>query len=161
MLFTKLKDTGFSATQGLIIILVIAIIAGIISLKYEQKQANNNNSVRMSDIRALQISLEKYYVITNHYPSLNEINNDSWRHNNLTGLSNQDMTDPGWTSSNKYCVFRDQPLLISQLKPDCYQYQPTTNNDHSCNNQPSACLKYTLGAKLQDGQGVYIRKNLA
>jgi len=161
MLLSTTNHHGFSTTKGLIVILIIAIALGLISLKFEQRQANNNNNIRMSDLRAIQISLEKYYLITNHYPSLNEINNPSWRNNNLSGLSSKDLTDPGWKSNNKYCTLNGQSILIPNLESDCYQYIPTTNNNQSCSTKATTCLKYSLGAKLQDGRGVYLRQNLA
>lgn len=97
-----------------------------------------NDTKRMTDINALQGQVEAYNTNTGYYPTLADLNNASWRSQNLQGLDPSALQDPAGNSQT----------LAASPAAHVYAYQPTPAG---CNNTTIDCSGYTLAATLDDG----------
>lgn len=102
---------------------------------------------RNQDLQKIKNGLTTYYQKSGRYPSLQQVNNNTWRQINLPTLINSDTTDPsGWSYK-----FSSQPANW------IYSYQATAYNNQSCDNIILRCSKITLTATKSDGQ--YLQLN--
>ena len=61
--------SGFTIIELLIVIAIIAILAGVVLVNFQGAQAKARDSQRLSDVRGLQAKLEEYYQANNGYPN--------------------------------------------------------------------------------------------
>ena len=83
------KQTGFTVVELLIVMVVIGILAILALNTIGGAQARGRDTERITDIRALQKSLEVYYLSNNGYPDLGAINGSLF-----PGLNAQSLIDP-------------------------------------------------------------------
>lgn len=74
---------GFTIVELLIVVVVIAILAAISIVAYNGIQERARDSERVSDMAAIQKILEAYYIDHNRYPTRGEMQNATWRQENL------------------------------------------------------------------------------
>ena len=159
MLEFRRNQGGFSLIEIFVVLISVGVLVAIVVTTYSGIQARSRNNTRTADITTLQEYIEKFYSQNMYYPSLKDMNNASWRSANLKGLSQGALQDPSWTASNKICTVNGAPVLINKSQPGCYGYAPT-NNGASCEAQDTTCSDYTLTATLEQGGGVYTKKQL-
>lgn len=139
---------GFTIVELLIIVITASLLIGIFFTTFTDLGRKKRNSQRQADIKTIQHAIEDYYSQKEKYPSLEQINNLSWRSTNIRSLSNDVMTDP---SSKK-------PLLVATPTAKIYSYAPTTADGGPCDNATQDCMKYVLTATQEDAE-VYIKNN--
>ncbi|HSX46350.1 MAG TPA: hypothetical protein VLG27_05135, partial [Candidatus Saccharimonadia bacterium] len=110
---------------------------------------NANDSKRQADINSLQTQLEAYFQQSGNYPSLGDMNDDSWLTQNMPDLDRSALQDPDGPNDG----------LVATLAAKAYAYQPTDDSGNSCEADDTQCSKYTLTATLSDGT-TYQKANL-
>jgi len=153
------NQRGISTIEVLIVLVTIGVMAWIVDTTYTGIQAKSNNSTRATDINTIQEHIETFYSQNMYYPTLADMNNSSWVTTNLKGLDQSVMQDPSWTNKNKLCNINSQPVFLVRSQPGCYGYNPT-NNGASCAAKANTCNDYVLSASLQQGGGVYTKRQL-
>jgi prepilin-type N-terminal cleavage/methylation domain-containing protein len=86
MISLKQKSEGFTLVELLIVIVVIAILATLVIVTFTGIQQKARDSVRQTDIDALDEHLEAYYAENGYYPTLNDLDSSSWVATNMKGL---------------------------------------------------------------------------
>jgi len=150
---------GFTVIELLVVIVVVCILALFVGATYSGVQAKNRNAQRQSDIDTLKVQLENYYAQNNVYPTLAELNSNSWRAANLKHVSEANIADPRWSANIKSCTADGQAIATNVPTSDCYSYQVTGSDGSACNNTTIDCAHYTLTAILEGGQK-YVKSSL-
>jgi hypothetical protein len=99
-------------------------------------QSRAKDTERQTDIKALHGQLEAYYAQNGIYPVIGELNNPSWRSQNMRGLDDEALRDPDGSSKQ----------LGEVSKANQYGYATT-----GCTRVDSGCSGYILTAQLSDG----------
>ena len=143
------KQEGFTIIELLIVIVVIGILAALVITTFSGIQAKGRNTARETDITALNKQLEAYYATNenSNYPTLANMNDATWRDDNMPGLDVEALGDPRDNTS--------PPVLVATPTDDRYSYEPTPAG---CDNSTTPCIEYTLTARVE-GDGADIVKN--
>lgn len=105
------RNKGFTIVELLIVIVVIGILATLVIVTFTGIQQKGRNTQRKTDINALQSHVEAYYAETGYYPTLANINDATFRSDNMKGLDPATLVDPkgtattlngGGSSANQY-----------------------------------------------------------
>lgn len=123
----------FLAFFGILFVLVGSTFSGV--------QGKARDTERQTDIKAMHGQVEAYYAQNGRYPSLGNINDESWRSTNMKGLDAEALRDPDGT---------EMKLAASPAK-DIYSYKAVGSNGSDCNNTNNDCTSYELVATLDDG----------
>ena len=67
-MWEKYKQKGFTIVELLIVIVVIAILAGITIVAYNGIQTRARDNVRKADLNSLAKAIEAFYAINGNYP---------------------------------------------------------------------------------------------
>lgn len=153
------KDSGFTFIEILIVLASVIFLIAIIGYTYDGIKARSRNDARTADIRQLQVYIETFYSQNTFYPSRAELNSPAWQKANLKNFSDSYLADPLWTPKNKDCSVNGNPVLLAKPQLGCFGYNPT-NNGVNCEANAQTCDQYTLSAKLEDGGGIYTKKQL-
>lgn len=146
----KRNDKGFTIVELLIVIVVIGILAALVITTFTGIQQKARNTERETDIKAMQGQIEAYYAQNGKYPTLGNMNDDSWRGTNMKGLDKEALRDP---KSASY-------TLADTAAADVYSYHVTASDGTtSCDNSTNDCAQYTLTATLEGG-GTFTKSNL-
>jgi prepilin-type N-terminal cleavage/methylation domain-containing protein len=151
----KTKNAGFTVVELLVVLLIIGLLSTLLVITYTGIQEREHNNTRIADIKLISASLENYYAENGQYPTLADMNSQSWRTINLkaTNIDNDDLKDP--ISKAQEPQFSATPTRTE------YAYQPTASNGTTaCDNKTIACAKYTLTATMQGGTATYVVKSL-
>lgn len=144
----KRKQSGFTIIELLIVIIVIGILATLVITTFSGIQRNARNRTREADINALHGQLEYYYGQNDNYPTLGNLNDATFRSNNLKGLDDGALTDPQDATSGQ---------LVAAPQAGGYSYEATPAN---CDNASNGdCTGYTLTATYE-GSGTYAKNSL-
>jgi prepilin-type N-terminal cleavage/methylation domain-containing protein len=140
MLKTR-KQQGFTIVELLIVIVVIGILAAIVITTFNGVQQTARNTERETDIKALHGQLEAYFAQNGRYPTLGNMNDATWRSDNLRGLDPEALSDPRDST--------DPPQLVAAAATDRYAYAPAPTG---CDNGGGGdCTEYVLTASLEGG----------
>lgn len=102
------------------------------------------------DIKALHGQIEAFYAQNGMYPTLNNVNDATWRATNMKGLDKEALKDPGGSNFT----------LTAKETPNAYSYDVTGDDGgKGCNNTSLDCTTYTLSAMLS-ADGTYTKTNL-
>lgn len=99
---------------------------------------------RQTDLRSLQSQLEAYYAQNGYYPSLKDINSESWRNSNMKSLDSAALVDPKNSSGSKE--------LKAAAQANFYAYIVTDSAGGTCEADSTTCAQYSLVATLSDGK---------
>ena len=142
------KQQGFTIVELLIVIVVIGILAGLVITTFNGIQQKGRDTERQTDIKALHGQIEAYYAQNGSYPSLADLNDATFRSNNLKGLDDGALKDPKGTAGT----------LVAAPVAGSYSYEALPA---SCTS--ATCTSYTLTATLEgkiDGNTTYSKKSL-
>ncbi len=153
------KYSGFTIIELLVVIVIVCILTALVGLTYSGIQAKNRNTQRQTTIDVLKGQLETYYAGTNVYPTSAQLNNATWRTQNLKHLPPDALQDPRWTSKNTDCTMSGKAITSSKPTNDCYSYQVTATDGSACDNDKTPCAHYTLTAWLEGGEK-YVKSSL-
>lgn len=146
MISLRKTQRGFTIIELLIVIIVIGILALLVITTFSGIQRNARDRAREADINALHSQLEYYYGQKNQYPTLTELNTESFRTENLKGLDAEALRDP---SSDSYVIVDTPGAAV-------YSYEATPAG---CDNVDTACTGYTLTATYES-DGAFVKKSL-
>lgn len=146
MISVQKKEKGFTIIELLIVIVVIGILAALVITTFSGIQQRARNTERETDVKAIHSQLESYYAQgASSYPSISQLQNNSWVQSNLRGIDLGALTAPGGTGNN---------IVGSGAAIGNYQYVPS-----GCNGAGEQCTDYVLTATLEGG-GTFIREGL-
>lgn len=153
------REQGFTLIELLILTVVVGILATLVAMTYSGVQVKNRNANRQANIDTVQSQLEVYYAKYAKYPSLVDLNKESWRKTNLKDLDLGDIRDPRWNKNTKDCTVNGQPAFAQNPTERCYSYQATTADGSACVAADVVCTQYTLTATLENGEK-YVKSSL-
>ncbi|HEX5797179.1 MAG TPA: type II secretion system protein [Candidatus Saccharimonadales bacterium] len=140
MVSLKRKQSGFTIVELLIVIVVIGILAAIVITTFTGVQKKGRDADRKSDINAIYSQVEVYFAQNSKYPTLANLNDDTWRDANVKGLTDDTIHAPNSTTD----------LAASGTGTDYYVY---TTDPSTCDNTATNgdCTGFTLTANLEAG----------
>lgn len=151
------KQQGFTIVELLIVIVVIGILAALVITTFTGIQQKARNTERETDVKAIHGQVEAYYAQNGRYPTLANMNTNSWRTANMKGLDNEAMKDPKGTGGGASTSDTAPYQLGSAAAANIYSYVVTPS---SCDNGAGGdCTGYTLTTTLEGG-GTFAKTNL-
>jgi type II secretory pathway pseudopilin PulG len=112
---------------------------------YTGIQSKARDTERTTDLKTLQSQIEASYAMNGNYPTLAEINDATWRSQNMQGLDSESLKDPQGSSTT----------LVATPAAKAYAYQPVDDNGKACT-VDTDCQAYTLTAKLEGGSDLVL-----
>lgn len=140
---------GFTTIELVVILIIIGVLLALVLSTRAGIQQKERNSQRQDDIKELRDGLEGYFARTNRYPTLADLNSDSWRQANVKNIQADAFRDPSSNSD----TFADKPAKHA------YSYTVTSASGTPCDDAKTPCTQYTLTATLEGG-GTYSKSNL-
>lgn len=133
----KNKQQGFTIVELLIVIVVIGILAALVITTFTGIQQKARNTERETDIKAIHGQVEAYYAQEGKYPTLTDLNSDTFRDDNMKGLDEEALKDPKGTAAT----------LVGAPAANGYAYVATPTG---CDNATGGdCAGYTLTATYE------------
>lgn len=146
----KLKQQGFTIVELLIVIVVIGILAALVITTFSGIQRKARNTERQTDVKSLHSQVEVFFTNNGYYPTLANMNDATFRSDEMKGLDAEALQDPQGTSET----------LVAAPAANSYAYDVSKEDDTACDNTAgNECVKYTLTATLEGG-GTYTKSNL-
>ncbi len=150
------ENKGWAKVAGIILAIVntlAILIAGGIFLSLVLTTSSGiqdkaHDTERKTDIDSIHGQIETYWAKNGQYPSLAQMNDQTFRSQNLQSLTSDNFKDPSGTN--------DQ---LSSNKLHAYSYNAYDNNGTICDVQKVKCSKYTLQAQLESG-GTYLKNQI-
>lgn len=147
----KSKQKGFTIVELLIVIVVIGILAALVITTFTGIQQKARNTERETDIKALQGQIEAYYAQNGKYPTLDNMNDATFRSNNMKGLDAEALKDPKGSAQT----------LVGTAAANSYSYDVTPSG---CDNGSGGdCTGYTLTATYEgtvNGSSTFVKTAL-
>jgi type II secretory pathway pseudopilin PulG len=143
------SQRGFTTLELLLLIVIIGILGTLVFTTRSGLQQDKRNDERQADVKELRDGLEGYFAANNRYPTLQELNDATWRTTHLKALEPGVFSDPSGSSDK----FLDKP------QTNTYTYSVTSASGTPCDNVKSPCTLYTLTASLEGG-GSFTKNNL-
>lgn len=145
MISLKNKQSGFTIVELLIVIVVIGILAALVITTFSGVQRRARNTERETDIKAVHGQVEAYYASNGIYPSLADLQSDTWVQSNLQGLDLGALRAPNQAANTI--------VGAGSGATGNYEY------DATCDGSGANCSDYTLTANLEGG-GTFTRDGL-
>lgn len=144
--YTPAHNTkGFTIIELVLVIVIVLILAVIFAASYNGIRTRERDSERRSEVTLIQSKLETYYAKFSRYPTLDEINNEKWRTENLKDLSDDQVADPLVVTENSITNFVAKPAK------NVYSYEVSGTDGKDCDNTDKLCTQYTLTATYENG----------
>lgn len=106
---------------------------------FSDLQLSAKDTERKTDIKTLQGHIEAYWATSGYYPTLANLNDQTWRRNNLSDFDPESLKDPNATSNK----------LVANPTAKAYAYQAAPAG---CDNKAKKCTSYKLTAILDNGE---------
>lgn len=154
MISLKKNNKGFTIVELLIVIVVIGILALLVITTYSGIQAKARNAKRQTDLASLQTHLEAFYNDNGYYPTLAEMNDQTWVGTNMKGTDAQAFVDPSNATQSK--------TMVSAPAAKSYAYAVVDAAAANCTVDTN-CAKYTLTATYEgtvNGATTYVKNSL-
>jgi prepilin-type N-terminal cleavage/methylation domain-containing protein len=150
MVSLKNKSKGFTIVELLIVIVVIGILATLVIVTFTGIQQKARDSKRKTDIAAVQAALESYYSSNNTYPTMADLNSDTWRTANMKGFDSKALQDPKSNSDTVAASFPTSGFSYVYVVTGgdaSTLSSPTTCHDTDGATDP--CTNFKISAKLE------------
>lgn len=148
MISLQKKEKGFTIVELLIVIVVIGILAALVITTFSGIQRRARDSERTTDINAIHGQVEAYYATNGYYPTLTQLQTDSFITASLPGLDVEAARDPQGSGGND---------IQGAVAEDDYAYVVSPAN---CDNGANGnCTGYVLTATLENG-GTHVKNDL-
>lgn len=158
----KNRQSGFTIVELLIVIVIIAILAGLVITTFVGIQARARDSERQTDINALQKQIEAYYANVGAYPTAANLESSAFRSGNDIKLDTKALADPSNASVTTFIT--STPTATSKQ----YAYIATPSGCNASTSDagatatpasPGACTGYTVSAWLESKSAPYTQTN--
>lgn len=140
----KKAQSGFTIIELLIVIAIIAILAGLVLNNFQGAQAKARDTQRVTDINNLHTKLEEYYNDNNGYPS-------TFTAATFPGIDGESLNDPRGESIEINAVVADEAAATAVTAPGAgstgtsqYLYVPFGTS--GCT---TACTGYVLKTYIE------------
>lgn len=143
------RQRGFTTLELVFILVIIGILGTLVITTRAGIQQSQRDSERQQDIKELRDGLEGYFAATNHYPTLAELNDTTWRTTHLKAIESTVFQDPSGSNNT----------LVDTPTEGAYTYSVTSASGTACGTEDAPCTQYTLTATLEAG-GVYTKGSL-
>jgi prepilin-type N-terminal cleavage/methylation domain-containing protein len=136
MLQTSIKKArqGFTIIELLIVIAIIAILAGLVLNNFRGAQAKARDTQRVTDVNNIHSKLEEYYNDNNAYPQ-------TFTQATLSGIDAQSLVDPDGASVTINAAVADEAAADALADPDTTDEYLYAAFPTGCTN---ACTGYVL-----------------
>lgn len=151
MISLKRKEQGFTIVELLIVIVVIGILAALVVTTFSGIQKKGRDSERKTDVQAVHAQLEAYHATNGRYPTLANLNDDTWVGANLKGLSVDALADPKGSANDLAATTTANTYVYAVLPAGC-DNDPATNT--------ADCASYTLTATLEENGSTVSKASL-
>lgn len=148
---TPRRENGFTVIELVVILVIICLLAGLILFSYSDVRSRDRDALRQQHIDELQSHLEVYYAQESKYPTLTQLNDDTWRTKNTPDLASESLRDPSWKADGS-CTTQGSPTLLTKVTDGCYSFTPTAADGEACDDKKKPCVHYTLTANLESGK---------
>ncbi len=146
------KQKGFTLVELLIVIIIIGILATLVIVTFSGVQAKARDSKRQTDIGALDSHIEAYYAQNGWYPTLAQLQDATWRSNNMKGLDPAALTAPNGTIVDSNAATTTK-----------YSYVPTHDDGTACSATGTAndtvCTHFTVSALLESSNTTFTKSS--
>ena len=147
------QNKGWARIVALFLLIVNVFVGGIILfalviISFIGVQNKAADSERQTDINAIFSGLEGYYTLQNQYPTLDQMNDPTWREANLKSVDQIAFTTPNNSQTDTFGT-----------APEQYHYAPSGENGAECDGQKVKCTSYSLTAELEGG-GSYAKTSM-
>lgn len=106
---------------------------------FSDAKSSAKDTERKTDIKIIQGHVEAYWATNGYYPTLANLNDPTWRKNNLVDFDHEYIKDPNGTSAK----------LVPAPAAKAYAYQVSPAG---CDNKAKDCTSYKLTAILDNGE---------
>ncbi len=134
----KKAQAGFTIIELLIVIAIIAILAGLVLNNFQGAQAKARDTQRVTDVNNVHTKLEEYYNDNNGYPN-------TFTAATFPGIDGDSLKDPKGTAITINAVVADATAAAAVTAPDgsgsTAQYQYVPFGASGCT---TACTGYVL-----------------
>jgi type II secretory pathway pseudopilin PulG len=145
----RVRQSGFTTLELVFITVIIGILLTLLITTRAGIQENQRNTERQHDIKELRDGLEGYFAAFNHYPTLAELNDDTWRGTHLKALEADAFRDPSGNDAK----------LTEKPTAKHYSYSVTSVSGTPCDTAKNPCTQYTLTTTLEGG-GTFSKNSL-
>lgn len=144
---------GFTLIELMVVIVVIAILATIVSIGLTQYQENGRDSQRMANATTISEALEKYYDQKGEYPSCGQLTTDGATVSNTTlkGIDQSALVVPNASASTTNSLRCGTTLTAGGIANDFIEY--VGDGSPECSGSVS-CLSYTLRYRSEEENAV-------
>src|SRR5579875_996551 len=108
----KLGNQGVTIIELLVLVVIICILSALIISTHAGIAEKQRNDTRQQDISEIRDELEVYYTQYNKYPTLQELNDSTWRAKYMKGLEANVLQDPSSQSNT----------IVGKPAKDVYAY---------------------------------------
>lgn len=166
------RQKGFTIVELLIVIVIIGILATLVIVTFSGIQQRARDTQRQTDINAIQSQVEAYNAQTGNYPTLQMLNDDDWRNENMKGFPRDALFAPGQKTEGAEAEANKPGSDASTTAK--YQYlawtesvvPATDDGGTACTTvgdvettTTSNCQSYKITASLESGTEAYVKSS--
>lgn len=135
---------GFTIVELLIVIVVIGILAALVLNTFSGVQRRARDTERQTDINSIATQLEVYYTDNGKYPTVANLEDDTWVTTNLKGTDLNALRAPNQNANSVGGA--------ASTGQNEYGYVPVDAGGGTCDNTATLgdCVKFTLSWWKED-----------
>jgi len=149
------KHSGFTIVEILIVIVVVAILAAISIVAYNGIQSRARDAERAQDITSIQKVLELYYIDKVTYPTTAQIQDSTWRKDNLSFQGEGIFINPQDTGSASSIIASGSTVPLNK-----YSYYAVIDSGGAVCTASTGCTGYRMAWKLEANPTTNLLKNV-
>lgn len=146
------EDNGFTLIELLVVVAIIGVLATVVVVSLTGAQKKSRDSKRKSDVAAIKLSMDSFYVDNHRYPICD--NTTECKFSNITNSNERSINDTNKTIiadditkiTTYLPVFPKDPTVKRNGLPAYYAYADSDSN--ALGNQ-----SYSIGVALEVAEG--------